>query len=140
MNSRSPINHRVRNVRRLARFPKSDSFKNSASHSGGSPAIVIVPGAIAFTRHIRGQRLRQTLRQHHQASFRKPNAKYTRANPAIPPVSAKFTIDPFERRSIGAAACAQKNGAFTFVSSDASQIAAVSKSHFPQKICRAVHQ
>src|SRR5262249_48350962 len=46
-------------------------------------------------------------------------------HPEIPPPSEKFTITPFERRSHGAAACAKKNGPFTFVSSDASQISSV---------------
>src|SRR6266403_752241 len=46
-------------------------------------------------------------------------------HPSKPPVSAKLMIVPLDRRRSGAAACAQKKGAFRFASSEASQTSSV---------------
>jgi len=74
----------------------------SASHSGGSPGIVIVPGAMAFTPNFRRQRLRQHFRQHHQRRLSKRSAECNPGQPSIPPVSAQIddgpSCSPQERR------------------------------------------
>src|SRR6266481_7205136 len=100
------------------------NFTNSCSHSGGSPGMVIVPGAIAFTRTSGASALARHFVSITTPAFDTECDTYP-GHPSNPPVSAKLTIEPFERRNIGAAACAQKNGAFTFVFSEASQISSV---------------
>src|SRR5208283_5388953 len=97
----------------------------SASHSGGSPGIVIVPGAIAFTRTMGANsfaRIRVIMTT--PAFETEWGRKFFQ--PSNPPMSAKLITTPlpdFSRN--GAAAWAQKNGAFKFVSSDEYQLASV---------------
>src|SRR5258708_39884631 len=102
-------------------FRSGASFTNSSSHSGGSPGIVIVPGAIAFARTSGASAFAK-----HFVNITTPafeiECEINPGQPSNPPVSAKCTIDPFDRRIIGSAACAQKNVDFHVVSSEASQI------------------
>src|ERR1700719_4046290 len=94
-------------------FRSGANFTNSCSHSGGSPGMVTDPGAIAFTRTSGASAFAK-----HFVNITTPaleiECELNPVQPRNPPVSEKFTIEPFERRSIGAAACAQKKGAFTF--------------------------
>src|SRR5258708_129810 len=96
----------------------------SASHSGGSPGIVIVPGAMAFTRTSGASAFARTFVSITTPAFETECAMKA-GQPSSPPESAKLMIVPRVRRSKGAAACAQKNGAFRFESSEASQISSV---------------
>ena len=86
--------------------------------------MVIVPGAIAFTRTSGASAFASTFVNITTPAF-EMECGMKPGHPSSPPASAKFTIAPFVRRSNGAAACAQKNPAFKFVSSDASQISSV---------------
>src|SRR6201993_1964821 len=113
-------------------FRSGDSFTNSCSHSGGSPGIVMVPGAIAFTRTSGASAFARHFVSITTPAFAIECDTYP-GHPSNPPVSAKLTIEPFERRNMGAAACAQKNGAFTFVSREASQISSVVEITLPGK-------
>ncbi len=96
----------------------------SASHSGGSPGIVIVPGAMAFTRTSGASAFASTFVSITTPAFEAECAMYP-GHPSRPPVSAKLMMVPFVRRRRGAAACEQKKGAFRLVSSEASQISSV---------------
>src|SRR5438445_13448586 len=58
------------------------------------------------------------------AAFETECAMYP-GQPSSPPVSAKLMMVPFVRLRSGAAACAQKKGAFRLVASEASQISSV---------------
>src|SRR5271156_4889093 len=99
-------------------------FTKSASHSGGSPGMVIVPGAMAFTRTSGASDFASTRVSITTPAFAIECAKYP-GHPSSPPVSAKLMITPFVLLSHGAAACAQKNGAFKFASSAASHTSSV---------------
>src|SRR5271165_5314257 len=94
--------------------------------------MVIVPGAIAFTRTSGASAFAKLFVRLITPAFA-TECGINPGQPSNPPVSAKFTIDPFERRNIGAAACEQKNGDFTLVSSEASQISSVVEITLPGK-------
>src|SRR6266436_5204132 len=107
--------------------PSGASFAKPASHSGGSPAMVMVPGAIAFTRTSGASAFASTFVSITTPAFETECAIYP-GQPNSPPVSAKLIIVPLVRRRSGAAACAQKNGALGLVQTEAAERASVVES------------
>src|SRR5258708_13611306 len=81
----------------------------SASHPGGSPGIVIVPGAMAFTRTSGASAFASTFVSITTPALETEWGMYP-GQPSSPPVSAKLMMVPLVRRRNGAAACAQKKG------------------------------
>jgi hypothetical protein len=94
--------------------------------------MVIVPGAIAFTRTSGASAFAKLFVKLITPALA-TECPMNPGQPRIPPVSEKFTITPCERRNIGAAACATKNGALTFVSSEASHTSSVVEITLPGK-------
>src|SRR5215471_11337537 len=100
-----------------ARLIKSDC------HSGGSPGMVIVPGAMALTRTLGASSLARTRVRRMTPALEMEWGRNSR-QPMRPPVSAKLTMTPFpDCVRYGAADWQQKNEALRLVSREASQVA-----------------
>src|SRR6266699_2074451 len=89
--------------------PSGASLLNSASHSGGSPSMVMVPGAMAFTRTSGASAFASTVVNMITPAF-EMECGMNPVQPRSPPVSAKLMITPSVLLSQGAAACGQKIG------------------------------